>query len=89
MTILQLVDDAGFNPDYQGPGSGADRKPVPRVIKKEHQHHMIETKDRIRKNLRCRVEGCGVDWAPQGVCGYCRQRVRELRACREARKAVA
>jgi hypothetical protein len=88
--LLDFVNDEDFDPGYYGPGSGRDEKPKPHVYASNGGHKQTQSVDELRKALRCMVDGCGVDWAPQGVCGYCRNRVRELRAeraCRATRKA--
>ena len=91
MHLLELVADPEFITDYYGPDMRRDPKPIPRVSQFRSEHRLLETRDQLRKKLRCQVDGCGVDWAPQGVCGYCRNRVRELReerACRATREAA-
>lgn len=73
MTIEELAADRDFLPD--GTGMPADdRKPFHRTSRRGGPGRA-----RAADRTRCRVVGCGVPYAPAGVCGYCRGRVRQLR----------
>jgi hypothetical protein len=74
VTLSELAADPDFDPDVTGM-CGHDRRPWGSSAKRGGR-----TRTRVAERTRCRVVGCGVPYAPAGVCGYCRQRVRILRS---------
>lgn len=72
MTLEELASDLTFNPDTTGlvgdykPWNGAGGKTPGGRIK-------------AKRRTLCVVWGCAVAYAPAGVCGYCRGRVKAIR----------
>ena len=72
MTIADLAADAAFDPNWTGVCLHSDRKPW-------GPHSGRKGKTVAAARTMCRVAGCGVSYAPGGICGYCRELVRQKR----------
>lgn len=70
-TIDELAADPGFDPDATGL-SPFDLKPYGWHVRRAGGEPR-------RAGVDCEVPGCGVRYAPGGVCGYCRAKVKLIR----------
>lgn len=70
ISLQDLARDKAFNPDYCGLGD-----PDPPF----QGSLMRKSARRAKEKIKCLVLGCGVDYAPHNVCGYCRHAIKEMR----------